>query len=56
MGLTDIDVLVVRDGKAIGMGVLEQAFKNSVKAIKSRGRRSVIRVAPPIVLIPVIFN
>lgn len=47
-GLTDIDVVVVRDGKnlkgkllgfvvgTIGKGVLENAFKNSVKAIEAR--------------------
>jgi len=47
-GLTDIDVVVVRDGKnlkgrllglvlgTIGKGVLEKAFKNSVKAIELR--------------------
>jgi len=46
--LTDIDVVVVRDGKNlkgrllgfvvgnIGKGVLEKAFKNSVKAIEAR--------------------
>ena len=47
-GLTDIDVVVVRDGKnlkgrllgfvlgTIGKGVLEKAFENSVKAIEAR--------------------
>jgi hypothetical protein len=47
-GLTDIDLVVVRDGKnlkgcvlgfvlrAIGRGVLEKAFENSVKAIEAR--------------------
>jgi hypothetical protein len=47
-GLTDIDVVVVRDGKnlkgrlldlvlgRIGEGVLEKAFKNSVKALEAR--------------------
>ena len=47
-GLTDIDVVVVRDGKTlkgkllglvvgtIGKGVLEKAFVNSVKAIEAR--------------------
>jgi hypothetical protein len=47
-GMTDIDVVVVRDGKnlkgrllglvvgTIGRGVLEKAFKNSVKAIEAR--------------------
>jgi trehalase-like protein len=47
-GLTDIDVVVVRDGKnlkgrllglvvgTIGKDVLEKAFRNSVKAIEAR--------------------
>src|ERR1700690_3321587 len=47
-GMTDIDVVVVRDGKnlkgwvlgfvlgKIGKSVLEKAFKNSVKAIEAR--------------------
>jgi hypothetical protein len=47
-GLTDIDVVVVRDGKnvkgqllgwvvgTIGKGVLKKAFENSVKAIEDR--------------------
>ncbi|MGY3529619.1 hypothetical protein [Bradyrhizobium embrapense] len=47
-GTTDIDVVVVRDGKnfkgwilglvlgSIGKGVLEKAFENSVKAIEQR--------------------
>src|SRR4029077_15870806 len=47
-GLTDIDVVVVRDGKTlegrffglalgtVGKGVLEKAFQNSVKAIEAR--------------------
>ena len=47
-GMTDIDVVVVRDGKnlkgrflglvlgTIGKGVLEKAFDNSVKAIEAR--------------------
>jgi hypothetical protein len=47
-GLTDIDLVTVRDGKnlkgwllglvvgTIGKGVLENAFKNSVKAIEAR--------------------
>src|SRR5208282_453205 len=47
-GLTDIDVVVVREGKnlkgrllglvldTIGKGVLEKAFKNSVKAVEAR--------------------
>jgi len=49
-GLTDIDVVVVRDGKnlkgrllglvvgTIGKGVLEKAFVNSVKAVEARNR------------------
>jgi len=51
-GMTDIDVTVVRDGKnlkghllgfvvgTIGKGVLEKAFKNSVKAIEARNSGS----------------
>jgi hypothetical protein len=47
-GTTDIDVVVVRDGKnlrgwilgfvlgTVGKGVLERAFENSVKAIETR--------------------
>ena len=47
-GLTDIDVVVVREGKnlkgrllgivvgIIGKGVLEKAFANSVKALEAR--------------------
>ena len=47
-GTTDIDVVVVRDGKnlkgrvlgfvlrTVGRGVLERAFENSVKAIEAR--------------------
>jgi hypothetical protein len=47
-GLTDIDVVVVRDGKnlkgrllglvvgSIGKGVLAKAFENSVKAMEAR--------------------
>jgi NAD(P)-dependent dehydrogenase (short-subunit alcohol dehydrogenase family) len=47
-GLTDIDVVVVRDGKnlkgrllglvvgTIGKGVLKKAFENSVKALEAR--------------------
>ena len=47
-GTTDIDAVVVRDGKnfkgrmlgfvlgTVGRGVLEKAFKNSVKAIEAR--------------------
>jgi hypothetical protein len=46
--LTDIDLVTVRDGKnikgrllglvvgTVGKGVLEKAFKNSVKAIEAR--------------------
>jgi hypothetical protein len=49
-GTTDIDVVVIRDGKnlkgqllglvlgTIGKGVLERAFSNSVKAIEARTR------------------
>ena len=49
-GTTDIDVVVVRDGKnlrgrllgfvvgTIGKGILEKPFKNSVKAIELRNR------------------
>jgi hypothetical protein len=51
-GMTDIDVVVVRDGKnlkgrllgfvlgTIGRGVLERAFENSVKAIEARSSAS----------------
>lgn len=51
-GSTDIDVVVVRDGKnlkgwilglvlgTIGKGVLERAFENSVKAIEGRNGAS----------------
>jgi hypothetical protein len=51
-GTTDIDVVIVRDGKnlrgwllglvvgTIGKGVLEKAFKNSVKAIELRNSRA----------------
>jgi len=47
-GKTDIDVVVIRDGKnlmgrllgfvlgTIGRGVLEKAFENSIKAIEAR--------------------
>jgi hypothetical protein len=50
-GLTDIDVVVVRDGKnfkgwvlafvlgTVGRRVLKSAFENSVKAIEARNRR-----------------
>jgi hypothetical protein len=49
-GLTDIDVVVIREGKnlkgrllglvvgTIGKGVLDKAFKNSVKSIETRNR------------------
>ena len=51
-GLTDIDVVVVRDGKnlkgwflglvlgTVGKGVLEKAFEHSVKAIETRNSAS----------------
>ncbi|MGY4625334.1 hypothetical protein [Bradyrhizobium sp. USDA 4486] len=51
-GTTDIDVVVIRDGKnlmgrllgfvlgTIGRGVLEKAFENSVKAIEARNGRA----------------
>jgi len=56
-GLTDIDVVVVRDGKnlkgrllgfvvgTIGKSVLEKAFKNSVKAIEARNGAAMQRAA-----------
>lgn len=56
-GLTDIDVVVVRDGKnlkgrllglvvgTIGKGVLEKAFKNSIKAIEGRNTVATVRGA-----------
>jgi hypothetical protein len=56
-GTTDIDVVVVRDGKnlkgrvlgfilrTIGRGVLETAFKNSVKAIEARNAAATERAA-----------
>src|SRR5580765_4542182 len=56
-GLTDIDVVVVRDGKnlkgrllglvvgTVGKGVLEKAFKNSVKAIEARNGVASTRMA-----------
>jgi hypothetical protein len=56
-GLTDIDVIVVRDGKnlkgrllgfvvgTIGKGVLEKAFVNSVKAIEARNGVASTRMA-----------
>ena len=55
-GLTDIDVVVVRDGKnlkghflglvlgTVGKGVLERAFENSVKAVEARN--GVARATP----------
>ncbi|MCC8935563.1 hypothetical protein H8A99_03385 [Bradyrhizobium sp. Arg68] len=51
-GTTDIDVVVIRDGKnlmgwllgfvlgTIGRGVLEKAFENSVKAIEARNSKA----------------
>jgi hypothetical protein len=51
-GKTDIDVVVIRDGKnlmgrllgfvlgTIGRGVLEKAFENSVKAIEARNSKA----------------
>jgi hypothetical protein len=51
-GMTDIDVVVVRDGKnlkgrilgfvlgTIGKRVLEKAFENSVKAIEARNKKA----------------
>jgi hypothetical protein len=56
-GTTDIDVLVIRDGKnfkglllglvlgTIGRGVLESAFVNSVKAIEARSDKAGERIA-----------
>ena len=56
-GTTDIDVVVVRDGKnlkgkllglvvgTIGKGVLEKAFKNSVKAIEARNSSAKVGTA-----------
>jgi hypothetical protein len=56
-GTTDIDVIVVRDGKnlkgrllsfvvgTIGKGVLEKAFVNSVKAIEARNAVASTRMA-----------
>jgi hypothetical protein len=55
-GTTDIDVVVVREGKnlrgwilgfvlgTIGKGVLEKAFENSVKAIETRNDAVVLAV------------
>jgi hypothetical protein len=57
-GTTDIDVVVVRDGKnlkgrllglvvgTIGKGVLEKAFVNSVKAIEARNSSVPAAVGP----------
>jgi hypothetical protein len=57
-GTTDIDVIVVRDGKTlkgrllgfvlgtVGKGVLEKAFKNSVKAIEARNSAPSEEAAP----------
>jgi hypothetical protein len=51
-GMTDIDVVVIRDGKnlrgwllgfvlgTIGKRVLEKAFENSVKAIEARNKKA----------------
>ena len=51
-GMTDIDVVVIRDGKnltgwllglvlgTIGSRVLEKAFENSVKAIEARNKKA----------------
>ena len=56
-GLTDIDVVVVREGKnlkgwllglvvgTIGKGVLEKAFKTYVKALEARNGATMERVA-----------
>jgi hypothetical protein len=56
-GTTDIDVVVVREGKTfkgrllglvlktVGKGVLEKAFENSVRAIESRSSAAADRVA-----------
>jgi len=56
-GMTDIDVLVVRDGKnlkgrvlsfvlrTIGRGVLEKAFKNSIRAVEARNGAARARAA-----------
>ena len=58
-GTTDIDVVVVRDDKnlrgrllgfvvgTIGKGVLEKAFKNSVKAIELRNKSNAASSASP---------
>jgi hypothetical protein len=56
-GMTDLDAVVVRDGKnfkgralgfvlgTIGKGVLEKAFKNTIKAIEARNGVAKPRVA-----------
>ena len=56
-GTTDIDVVIIRDGKnlkgwalglvvgTIGRGVLEKAFRNSVKAIEARNGATTKAVA-----------
>jgi hypothetical protein len=56
-GTTDIDVLVVREGKnlkgwvlgfvlrTVGRNVLKKAFENSVKAIEARNEAARIRIA-----------
>ena len=58
-GMTDIDVIIVRDGKnlkgrllalvlrTVGKGVFEKAFVNSVKAIEARNGLASARIAPP---------
>src|SRR6202023_198373 len=58
-GTTDIDVVVVRDGKnlkgwvlgfvlgTIGRSVLERAFENSVKAIKTRNSTTPLSASAP---------
>ena len=58
-GTTDIDVVVVRDGKnlkgwilgfvlgTIGRGVLERAFENSVKAIEIRNGALITAIGSP---------
>jgi hypothetical protein len=57
-GLTDIDVVVVREGKnlkgralglvldTIGSGVLRKAFENSVKAIEARESKDAVSGRP----------
>ncbi len=52
-GTTDLDVVVVREGKnlkgrmlglvlgTVGKGVLEKAFRNTIKAIEARNRQEV---------------